>query len=327
MRFLVVLALAGCFTTPPAPDKPPNPDCPAFAQAVCMTRTRCSNDYVNVLEYGSEEECEAREVLTCVYSSQITNSGQTMTQFATCISEYASFPCDAVEDDESPAACTAAGPGANGSPCGTANECKSEFCLVPFDQVCGTCAPLPTIGASCGTTANCGHDLACLIPNGSTTGICAPYVELGQPCLTGVAPCDTGLTCVGDTATTMGLCVAAGQLGDPCDGNRSVRPNCDSTMGMTCNKSSNGTCVPIGLVATGEPCGTISGVTTKCIAGGLCVTPAGATSSTCVAPADDGAPCDRDPTIGPTCFDPAVCVPSGSGTAGICTVPDARMCN
>jgi hypothetical protein len=321
MRWLVIVVCAGCFTTPPPPDKPPNPDCAAYAQAVCMERDRCSNDFTNLLVYGSEDECEAREVLSCNNSSQITNSGQTQTQFATCISQYASYACDAYEDDESPADCTASGPGANGSPCGVANECKSEFCLVPVNHICGTCAQPPTNGASCASNSNCGHDLACP----SLTGICTPYVQLGQPCQTNVAPCDNGLSCTGDTTTTMGVCMTAGQLGDTCDGTRHTNPGCDATVGLSCNATTNGTCVAIPLVGPGAPCGTINDVTTKCIAGGLCVKQAGAT--TCLATAGDGAACDSDPTIGPKCLEPAACVPSGSGTAGTCTVPDARMCN
>ena len=46
-------------------------------------------------------------------------------------------------------------------------------------------------------------------------------------------------------------------------------------------------------------------------------------------PAADGAACDNDPTIGPSCLTGAKCVvPTGSGgTAGTCTTPNASSCS
>jgi hypothetical protein len=285
--------------------------------------------------------CEARTEQTCVAALAATGTGQTVAGVTACGAAYPSEACDDYFDGNPVAACVPpAGTLATGSPCGSSAQCASTFCAIAEYQVCGTCQPLPTAGATCQVTADCGRDLACAVPNGATSGVCAAYGASAAPCLTGVAPCGAGLACVGDDVATMtmGTCMASGAtVGAACDATRKTAANCNGDLGLVCVPtaagSGVGTCKTITLVAAGAACGDIGSAPitgfADCEASGLCVkASATATTGTCAAPAVDGATCNNDPTIGPPCLAPAKCVPSSAtSTAGTCTVPDAATCN
>jgi hypothetical protein len=200
------------------------------------------------------------------------------------------------------------------------------------------CQTLPVVGATCTTAVECGRDLACAVPANATTGTCAARVASGGACLTNVNPCASGLSCVGDVVATStpGMCKpAAATVGAACDGSRKTMASCDPELGLACIPtaagSAVGTCQNAVLVAGGATCGTIGTPVTmvaECQAGGLCKKAlATDKTGTCVAAAADGAACDSDPSKGPPCLAPAKCVPSGAGTAGVCTLPNAAMCH
>jgi hypothetical protein len=272
--------------------------------------------------------CETRTAVPCVSALGATGTGQTPVMLESCAAAYPSEACGDFLDDNPVAACTPpAGAGATGTACGASAQCASTFCAVAEYQVCGTCQPLPAVGAPCQVADDCGRDLACATPTGATSGTCAAYVASGDMCLSGVNPCASGLACVGDdtTAMTTGTCQATeAALGAACDGSRKTAPNCEAGLGLVCiptaKGSSIGTCQNIQLVAPAATCGDLGAAPitgfADCEAGGVCV-----------AAAADGAACDSDPTKGPPCLAPAKCVPaSATGTAGTCTVPDATTC-
>ncbi len=329
----IVVAGATCFVTPPAPHKPPDvTGCQAMAAAMCMLRDRCSAGFINQRDYGDEPTCEARTAATCILDSQILNTGSTPQQHLDCATQTSSESCDNLYANNTPAVCQASGSGADGLPCGVVGECAHAYCAIAADAICGACALPPAIGDACTDQSDCGRNLACVVPSGASGGTCAAWVLDGQPCNADTMPCLSNYTCVGATATATGTCMpSVANLGAICDPTRKNGPGCDGTRGLICISSDN-TCHAIALGAPGAVCGSIGMPTTQavqCDAGGLCAK-ASPTDRTgiCVATVADGAPCDSDPSIGPPCLHPAKCVPPHAGTtAGICTVPDARMCN
>jgi hypothetical protein len=325
MRGLTIIALVGCLSTPPRPNKEPNTGgCMDHARAVCDIHARCSGGYDIPHTYGDEDTCLARQAEPCIDSSQILNTGQTPERTAQCATQYATMSCQVFLDADLAGACAnAAGPGEIGSPCAVPAECKSAFCKTTSTSVCGTCQPLPKIGDPCDAAFECGHALTCAF----TAGICQPRVLVGAPCLNGYVPCSAGLSCMGDDPAMMqmGLCVEAAKENETCDLFRKTAPGCDGAFGLTCIPATH-KCERNMLVGPGDMCGLMTSESLVCGAGARCtVNPP--QIGICVAAVADGQPCDNDPTLGPPCLDPARCVTTGDGTAGICTMPDARMCN
>jgi hypothetical protein len=317
--------------------------CADQANALCTLRSTCSSFNI-ALNFPDESSCETRVAAECVANLGAAGTGQTPAGVEACAAAYPGETCTNYFDGNPVTACVPpAGTGKTGAPCGASAQCASTFCAISEYQVCGTCQPLPVAGATCQVQADCGRDLACAVPANATSGKCAAWGASGGACLTGVAPCGYGLACVGDDVSTMamGTCQASGEtVGAACDGKRATAANCNGALGLTCiptaKGSAVGTCQKIQLVTAGTACGNIGAApitgVADCTGGGLCAKPltdAGtpATMGVCVAPADDGAACDSDPTKGPPCLSPAKCVPSAAGgTAGTCTVPDATKC-
>jgi len=328
MRTLVAIALAGCFTTPPRPDKQPNVDgCMLRAHVQCVQRDMCSGNFRNLHDFGDEATCEARIAVPCLNASQILDSGNTPDENAICVTELEADSCEDFFDNHPPNDCAPEGPGDVGTPCGVQSQCKDGFCQIAEDAICGTCQPAPGPGAPCVVEGDCGKDLACAIPTGETTGTCALWVHVGGACKTNVAPCELELSCVGDTGTAMGTCMpSVTTIGASCDGSRAIIPTCDGQIGLVCIAlvSNTFTCQLIQFAAPGETCGNISSPRSfvDCSGGGICVKASSTDKTgTCVGPAADGDACSNDPSIGPPCLQPAKCVD------GVCTMADPRMCN
>lgn len=314
--------------------------CASEATALCNLRSSCSMTFNISRNFPDLATCVSRTEQTCVAALAASGTGQTPTGVTACAAAYPNEACTDYFDDDPIAACTPpAGSLQTGAACGASAQCASTFCAIPEYQVCGTCQPVPAVGATCQVNADCGRNLACAVADNATTGTCAAYGASGAACLTGVAPCAAGLACVDDNVTmmTMGTCMAQGAtVGAACDGTRKTAPNCSADLGLVCIPtaagSAVGTCQSIMLVAAGAACGDIGSAPitgyADCEASGLCKRATDtATTGTCVAPAVDGASCDNDPTVGPPCLAPAKCVPtSDAGTAGTCTVPDAATC-
>ena len=350
----LVLLFAACGSSPgKAPDAGATSDaaadspgltalraCMDVATAQCNKRATCSDNFGISRVFGSSSVCEMRLAAECVASLAATGTAATPQSREACASDLATadYSCTDLFDNSPTATCTPPmGSLASGTACGASAQCASTWCDVGKDQVCGTCQPLPTVGASCAVDADCGRGLACAVPAGMTTGQCAAYVPANGACLAGKNPCAAGLSCVGENvaAGTMGTCQPDGStVGATCDSTRKTLPACDAALGLACIPSgagmTTGTCQAIMLVAANQTCGAIGTPTTavaECAGGGLCVK-ASSTSrtGTCVAPAADGAACDS--VAGPPCLAPARCVPTSAGsTAGTCKVPDATMCH
>lgn len=337
---LAIALLAGCLTQPAPPhfdDAAIEMACTDQARAICAVRTACTyQDFSIKRIYGDAETCVARGALTCISNLHVTDTVQTPDHVEACAQAYPSDSCSAFFDGNPPVPCvTLAGPGANGSPCATLAQCASTFCSVPNHATCGTCQPLPGVGASCTYGGDCGRDLACVIPSGATTGTCTAFAGAGMACLTGAIPCEATTVCIGDDATagTMGTCMPGVRtVGGACDTARKS-PTCDGTYGLACivttSGSTIGTCQPIQFAAPGDPCGTIgSGAAKKvfdCGAGGACAKGASG-PATCVAAAADGEACALDATIGPPCQSPATCVVGADGMTGTCVISDPAAC-
>ena len=313
--------------------------CADLARAVCAERDSCSNGIDNTLTYGTGSQCESRMEASCEAALAVKGTAATPEDREACAQAYGSDEtCSNYFENDPPASCDPpAGSGATGATCAVAAQCASAFCAVAQYQVCGTCQPMPVVGATCTVEADCGRDLACATPAGSASGVCATWVEQGGACLTGVNPCAPQLACVGEDVTTAthGSCVpTVGMVGSACDGSRKTAPSCDGDIGLACipggSNTKIGTCQMIALVGAGQPCGDLGGPPTTsvagCAAGGMCVKAAATDrAGTCVAPAADGSPCDS--ALGPPCLAPAKCVPTSStGTAGTCTLPYVAAC-
>ncbi len=313
--------------------------CADLAHAVCSKRASCTNDFAITKNYTDEATCESRTAIPCVSDLGAMGNAATPAQREACAQDYGSADstCVALFDNDPTPACTPpAGTVAMGGACGVPAQCASAYCAIPHDQLCGTCQPLPAVGASCMFDSDCGRDLACAIPNTATTGTCAAYVAASGACLTGKNPCQAGLSCVGEVPAmmTMGTCMAeVATVDGACDGSRKTMPACAAQSGLACIPtaagSAVGTCQAIMLVAASATCGQIGTPVTAvadCGAGGMCVKAGASRTGTCVAAAADGAACDS--ANGPPCLAPAKCVPSSPGaTAGTCKMPDATMCH
>jgi len=314
--------------------------CTAEAKALCNLRSSCTDGFNIDIFYGSLAACISRTSATCVAALAAPDTAQTLANIESCASSYPAEQCVDYFDDDPVASCVPpVGMGAVGAPCGFDTQCASTFCATGQSRVCGTCRPLPSLGAPCQVEADCGRDVGCAIPGSMTEGTCAAFVAPGDQCLTGTRPCMSGYACVGDDVltTTSGLCTLSPATVDaPCDGSRKTLPNCNATYGLACIPGAAGTsigkCQAIPLVTAGMTCGNIGSMPlmgiTDCKQGGLCVKSMQAGSpATCVAAAADGMSCDNDPATGPPCLTPAKCVPTADGgTAGTCTVPTAAAC-
>jgi hypothetical protein len=319
----------------------PQKACAEQAQALCALRETCSPGFDVKKSFGTSAVCEGRLAQVCVNGLDAMGTGNSPAHVEACAAAYPGEACVDLGDNNPVAACVPpAGTLATGAACGAAAQCASTYCAVAQYQVCGTCQPLPVVGAACQIQADCGRDLACATPNGATAGTCAAFVAAGGACLGGQSPCQSGLACVGDdpATMTMGTCQAQGTTaGAACDASRNTAPNCDASFGVTCIPTAKGspigTCQATKLVAAGAACGNIGAMPitgfAACNNGGLCKKAAPTDNTgTCVAPAADGAACDNDAANGPPCLAPARCViPSGSpGTSGTCTMPNASTC-
>lgn len=340
MHLIRWFALASAVTLGCTSNSGPSPmeACTQEQDALCALRMSCSPYNIAHL-YTDLTACQSRGVAACESALAASGTAQTPTAVEECATAYPTESCTDLFDGNPIAACTPpAGSKANGMACGAAGQCASTFCAVPRYQICGTCQPLPAVGASCQVNADCGRDMACATPGGAT-GACVGYAASGAACLASTQPCESGLSCVGEDAMTgtMGTCQASGStVGAACDGSRKTMPSCATDLGLACIPTAKGspvgTCQNIVLASPSAACGEIGAMPitgfAACAAGGQCVKPSASTTGTCVAPATDGAACDNDPTIGPSCLTGAKCVvPSGSsGTAGTCTTPNASSC-
>lgn len=310
MRWIVLgLFVVGCGS-----DLTAEQACSDVAESRCAKLSSCSPTDLE-RRWGDLTTCETREKLACMQGLTASATGATPPSVEECSTALAAATCDAfLSKVMPPPECLAQmGPAALGAACAFNAQCKSSFCALADDALCGVCAVQPVAGDSCATTG-CGPELSCV----KATMLCQAPVASGGAC-DRTMPCGTGLSCVGSTMTTMGTCMAdATTVGATCDPQRKTGPGCDAGSGLACNTMTK-QCVMQPDVAAGMPCGLIANVETRCAGGATCEIPTGQTTGTCVAPAADGAACDA--TNGPDCLFPAKCV------AGTCQLPGSSSCS
>ncbi len=294
--------------------------CAEIAKARCEKLDSCSDDYLVKVRYGDVATCEDRVAANCRSSLAADGTGNSASADEACAQSYAGEACVDLENDKLTTACrTKAGALADGAACAFSAQCASAFCLTQDAQPCGTCAPAPKDGDPCTTTAQCGPNQGCA----SYSGQCTTFAAIGEACGLGKL-CGAGASCVGGSATVTGTCRAAmAKAGDACDSTLEAASGCDANLGLDCDSTSQ-KCVAISLAEDGQPCGTVSGVTVGCAAGGRCFIVDGSGTGTCKAAAKDGAACDT--TNGPGCLLPARCVTKGASTAGTCQLDSAKAC-
>jgi hypothetical protein len=275
-------------------------DCAGFASTVCAKFETCAPFYVQVL-FGTVDECKARYTTSCQSGIQepgVTNEAALLTG---CANAYATESCDAFFSGVSSAACTPQ-PGTfpNGQACGDSAQCQSLFCNKVASATCGACAAAPKVGDAC--TGSCGVSLKC------TSGKCATPTAngaLGAAC-SNTAPCASNLLCFN------GTCSTPTGAGKPCG---TTTPGCDQLHSLSCQ---GGVCAPMQIVGAGQACGVSGSTYVFCGSAATCKTATGTTSGTCLAPAEDGQPCDA--TNGPACKYGATCL------NGLCTLNPATTC-
>lgn len=296
--------------------------CAAVASAACAQLGACSSGFVIDLRYGDESTCAARSAAACAQTNSAPSTSVTPEGLDACASALATESCDAYLDSHAPKDCQAA-PGAlaDGQACIAGGECESTFCAIDPEAPCGVCGPRPSAGDACQQATDCGRDLVCV----AVSSTCEAAVGEGGACDKG-HPCELGFSCVGagDEAGLNGSCereIAA--AGGACDPSFQSGADCAHLLGLFCDPKAK-TCLQSTTAAPGEACGFLgSGGLVLCSAGGMCVTPTGSTTGTCLAPANDGETCDT--ASGPPCLLPARCVVS-AGTSGTCALLDASKC-
>ena len=314
------------------------PACTQYATARCQKLDSCTAGLASRERFGDVATCIARGVLGCTAALAAPDTSATPDFFTACAAALTSSSCaDFVDETNIPQAClNLAGPRAGGAACSFSAQCQSSWCLVPRGAACGVCAVRPAAGAACTTDSDCGaRGLFC-----SKAGTCAAHAILGAPC-GDARPCGAALSCVGMTKAAPGACAAAiVTVGAACDPKRATAAGCDGSLGLYCGF--DGKCASEALVAAPGACGRLvasdggaddagtsdAGVrefsVARCTGGASCA-PASASQGTCVAPAADGAACDRE--NGPPCLAPARCVTtSDASTAGTCQLPGANAC-
>jgi hypothetical protein len=297
--------------------------CTDLAQAVCMKRASCTNGTGIIRANGDMTTCVSREELTCTTALAAPDNGNNPNMVEQCVAAYASYTCTDFMDGNPPAACAPSGPRPVGAPCTFNGQCTTGFCGRSKNANCGACAAPTASGDSC-AASNCGHNQACT----EGTSTCVTYVDVGGVCGQD-SPCAALLNCMGANAatTSTGTCMmAASTVGAACGAGTA---GCDPGQGLYCGGAAGGkTCMMTAFVGDGAPCGLMTDGTRAACRAGACYTTARLARAdevgACKAYAADGAACDS--ALGPSCMAPARCEPSGSGTAGTCTVPDATTC-
>jgi hypothetical protein len=264
------------------------------AATICGKMRDCSPGLL-AWRFGTYDECVTRSVALDTFVSGLADVSLSASTYTACGNAYAAVSCSQFVGAD-PNECWTPGNRANGQGCNAGDQCASMFCKQNAWS-CGTCAPMPAVGAACLYAADCGRGTWC------TAGTCQKPRLLGETCTTDL-PCSNELVCDTDK------CAAAPAVQEAsCDA--AVGRYCSWTQSLYC--ASNGKCVTTTWVATGQTCSASTTSASLCQKSGSC------TSGICVAaPADHNA-CDP---ADDKCEWPAVC-----SSAKTCLVPsDAPIC-
>jgi hypothetical protein len=276
-----------------------SPDaCDDYADARCSLRGRCEPNSLRE-RYGDLRTCRAREAMSCRLRSSAPGTGWKGGAITKCASANRSASCAYVTFDTLLDECFARGELADGELCADREQCAGGTCAYSTTDAgllanCGTCGSAPRAvcgGADFGT---CPSPRFCQ-PQGDagTSYGCISRGAEGDACA--VNTCQDGLFC------DQGACAKVAGAGEPCVWfvRKPLVDSCDHTQGLACFDT---VCETTHFALPGEPCGSVG---ISCEAGAACRRPDGSTSSVCVAPLPDGAPCL--PLSGAPCMFPADC--------------------
>jgi hypothetical protein len=292
----------------------------AVVRDICTANQRCaSTDFA--LLYSSIDDCVARS--TAGYDAGLHAIGVAATsdQLATCAHELVTHGCAAWLGLDPTSTCKLSkGTLANGTPCGSPEQCASGVCAYAASTTngCGACSAPSTQGGqtACSSVGDCTTGEVCF------SGRCTTLSAVGGSCAVDSDTCVYGAHCDSTTAR----CIADAPLGATC----ATDFDCGrSRKDVRC--SSAHVCVSPTLTAldVGAACAfgiqqLSDGSEQFCKPGLVCVNATGPASSapgTCQRALAEGAACtvnagvacDRQLScIGGKCSSPALCGPAGA---------------
>src|ERR1019366_8778848 len=108
--------------------------------------------------------CLGRQQLACVNNATAPGTGTSPAQLEKCASEYPTWSCTNLFDNNAspPPDCAPPGKLANGQFCALAGQCASRFCAGIKNSSHGVCADEPQDGASC-VTSTCAPGQECKV--------------------------------------------------------------------------------------------------------------------------------------------------------------------
>jgi hypothetical protein len=255
--------------------------CLAFTTATCEWQARCLGQHY----YPSADVCFEQTRHYCEdggYGLGLDGTLVAAADFDAC-----TVQADAADCMRSWAYCTLpAGELPVGAPCQSTLQCASSRCS-GGGYTCGTClaAPGPP-GTACVSAADCRQDSTCIdgvcLRNSLEGETCDDEAPCAQPSYTDSLP-DGRLLCV------EGTCTMIGKLGEPCYTDAAAVELC----GYLSACGTAGTCVPVEMAKSGEPCGTFSDVLRSCEVGS-CMAPADGGETVCVPHPGPGEECRSD---------------------------------
>jgi hypothetical protein len=226
--------------------------CLAYTAASCEWQERC----LGRRYYPSTDICFQQTRHFCEdggYGLGLEGTVLAASDFDAC-----SAQAEVVDCKRSWASCTLpAGQLPTGARCQATFQCASSRCTGGA-YTCGTClAPPGGPGTACLSAADCTAESTCI------DGVCLKNALEGEPCDDG-APCaqpsfsdgypDGRMFCVEGTCTTIG------KVGEACYNDGEAVNLC----GYLAACGTEGTCVPVEIAKSGEPCGTFADVLLYC---------------------------------------------------------------
>jgi hypothetical protein len=263
----------------------------------CKKMAECAPGYLSYY-YGTVADCVERTRLFTPWLLALPSTNLTLDLVAKCTDALSNVACsDYLTSD--PDECWIAGALADGSPCNVSSQCASMYCNFQ-SWSCGTCAPMPVVGASCQHNGDCGRGQLCMGDN-----TCQLPRNENETC-SSTLYCRKGLNCNNGTCTAR-----PATLGASCDATNKIF--CADDQSFFCSPQNQ--CVAIEWATIGKSCGVTSSKAVICSGLDTC------SGVTCVDGPADGGDCDPEAD---SCRWPAYCsaerkcmLPTASSVCGV----------